>query len=94
MGCVNHFTIAWTDKLYGFTQEIISPSEIESQVGITTRLASPLLQENGEIGRRTPEGKMVIPVGAKLYKMKGGSPGGGISSDYSVIYYKCVYVMT
>ncbi|MBE3554869.1 MAG: hypothetical protein IMW85_07755 [Thermicanus sp.] len=89
-----NFTMAWADKVYGFTQEIVSPSEIESQVGITERLVSPFPRKNGDIGRRTPEGIMGIPVGSKLYKMKGeeDSLAVGIPNDHSVIYYKCVYI--
>ncbi|WP_028986905.1 hypothetical protein [Thermicanus aegyptius] len=89
-----NFTIAWADKVYGVTQEIVSPFKIDSQVGITKRLISPFPQKNGDIGRRTPEGKIVIPVGSKLYKIKGEEKNlaVGVPNDHSSIYYKCIYI--
>ncbi|MFZ5639136.1 MAG: hypothetical protein ACOY4Q_00335 [Bacillota bacterium] len=65
------YFIAWNDIIYGLTNDIVPADKISTTIGEVKRFVSPKPEKNGDAGTILPESKNVIPVGSKLYLIKG-----------------------
>lgn len=67
-------TLAWNDNIYELVSESVPIDKIDNEIGVVNEQVSPYPTQNGEVGRNTPEGPMIIRNGGgKLYAIKGVS---------------------
>ncbi|KRE56818.1 hypothetical protein [Paenibacillus sp. Soil750] len=64
-------TLAWNDTIYELVTESVPIDKIDKEIGVVNKQVSPYPTQNGEVGRNTPEGPMIIRNGGgKLYAIK------------------------